>query len=255
MVNDAPLISVLTPHWNRPNHLRDFLEAMAEQDYPNFEVLVHDDGSDEPMATWAHDAFTALGPAAHVASYHMHERRRRPDDPEGHPGYPQWSKQYNKMFPSSKGDIVGILSSDWMPKPNFLSTVAENLVELGPGNMIFGDVPEQKATKIFIPPGSTSGRYRVKNSYCADTRNQNFIWREDWRPWDETFDLYGFGHAMPFWLGSLFTKGVHFWVSLDVHADENTHDNPEEFSDQIKASSSYYDMRCKELVVEITGAR
>jgi hypothetical protein len=253
MVKNAPLISVLTPIWNRPSHLCDFLQAMAKQNYLKFELLVHDDGSDEPYIEWINDAIDELGTAANLRMFFKHERRRKPDDPDGHPGYAQWAKMYNTMVRESRGDIVGILSSDWVPEPDFLSVIAKSLQELGLGNMVFGDVPEQLATKSFIPQGMTTGHYRVDNGYCADTRNQNFLWRKDWHMWDESFDDYGFGHAMPFWLGTMFMSGVHFWLSLDMRADENQHDNPPEFTDQILSSTPYFDKRARDLAAQVTG--
>jgi hypothetical protein len=214
---------------------------MGAQTYPRFEVFVYDDGSDEPMLTWVREAVAELGEAAHVVKFLEHERQRKPDDPDGHPGYPRWAKQYNTVFPQSRGQIVGILSSDWMPEPDFLSTVAGHLEHLGPGNMVFGDVPEQKVTKAFYPEGATSGLYPVYDFTAADTRNQNFLWRQDWQDWDETFDEFGFGHAMPYWNASVVKKGrCKLWVSLDMKARENMHDNPPEFIDQVNASARYY---------------
>ncbi len=45
-----PLVSVCLPTFNRPRLLAQALESLRSQDYPNFEVLLVDDGSDEPEA-------------------------------------------------------------------------------------------------------------------------------------------------------------------------------------------------------------
>jgi glycosyltransferase involved in cell wall biosynthesis len=45
-----PLISVCLTTYNRPHLLAQALESLRCQDYPNFEVLLVDDGSDEPDA-------------------------------------------------------------------------------------------------------------------------------------------------------------------------------------------------------------
>ncbi len=42
---EHPLISVCLTHFNRPELLKKTLESLERQDYPNFEVLVMDDGS------------------------------------------------------------------------------------------------------------------------------------------------------------------------------------------------------------------
>ena len=40
-----PLVSVCVSHWNRPHYLRQALASVEAQDYPNFEVVLVDDGS------------------------------------------------------------------------------------------------------------------------------------------------------------------------------------------------------------------
>ena len=46
----APLISVLVPARNEEANIRQCLESLQKQDYPNFEVLVLDDGSTDSTA-------------------------------------------------------------------------------------------------------------------------------------------------------------------------------------------------------------
>jgi chlorobactene glucosyltransferase len=43
----APLISVLIPARNEENNIRTCIESLQKQDYPNFEILVMDDNSDD----------------------------------------------------------------------------------------------------------------------------------------------------------------------------------------------------------------
>jgi glycosyltransferase involved in cell wall biosynthesis len=45
-----PRVSVCLPHFNRPHYLRQALASLAAQDYPDFEVIVVDDGSTLPEA-------------------------------------------------------------------------------------------------------------------------------------------------------------------------------------------------------------
>jgi glycosyltransferase involved in cell wall biosynthesis len=45
-----PLVSVCLTTFNRPHLLAQALESLRSQDYPNFEVLLVDDGSDQPEA-------------------------------------------------------------------------------------------------------------------------------------------------------------------------------------------------------------
>ncbi|MDL2272258.1 glycosyltransferase [Desulfovibrio sp. OttesenSCG-928-I05] len=48
--SDTPLISVCMAHYNYPRYLPWALDSLERQDYPNFEVIVTDDGSTDPQA-------------------------------------------------------------------------------------------------------------------------------------------------------------------------------------------------------------
>src|SRR5262249_59546510 len=47
---DQPLVSVCLSHYNRPMLLRQALDSLRVQDYPNYEVVLVDDASTEPAA-------------------------------------------------------------------------------------------------------------------------------------------------------------------------------------------------------------
>jgi len=47
---EKPLVSVCLAHYNRPHFLKQSLASLEAQDYPNFEVIVVDDGSTSPEA-------------------------------------------------------------------------------------------------------------------------------------------------------------------------------------------------------------
>jgi GT2 family glycosyltransferase len=52
-----PRVSVCVTHRNRPAYLGAALDSIRDQDYPAIEVILVDDGSDEPAAIAALDAF------------------------------------------------------------------------------------------------------------------------------------------------------------------------------------------------------
>lgn len=47
---DSPFISVILTHYNRPRFLRQAVDSLLAQDYGDFEVILADDGSDDPEA-------------------------------------------------------------------------------------------------------------------------------------------------------------------------------------------------------------
>ena len=50
LLDAAPLISVLIPYHNAAKYFNVCLAGLAEQTFRNFELVVHDDGSDQPLS-------------------------------------------------------------------------------------------------------------------------------------------------------------------------------------------------------------
>jgi glycosyltransferase involved in cell wall biosynthesis len=48
--DDAPLVSVVVPHFNQPELIWPTLQSIADQDYPNLEIVLVDDGSTDAAA-------------------------------------------------------------------------------------------------------------------------------------------------------------------------------------------------------------
>ncbi|HUB27277.1 MAG TPA: glycosyltransferase [Tepidisphaeraceae bacterium] len=63
--SERPLVSICICHFNRPKKLAQAIESIRRQDYPNFEVILVDDGSDQPDAlryiASLNDEFTSRG--------------------------------------------------------------------------------------------------------------------------------------------------------------------------------------------------
>jgi glycogen synthase len=57
MTEKLPTVSVIIPTYNRKDMLRDTLNSLAQQTYPNFEVIVVDDGSTDGTAEIVEEAF------------------------------------------------------------------------------------------------------------------------------------------------------------------------------------------------------
>ena len=117
--SDQPLVSIVTPTFNQADFLRDTLDSVLAQDYPNIEYLVIDDGST--------DATPEI-----LAEY---------------AGRVEWESQtnvgqtptINKGWERSRGDIITWLNSDDTFLPGAVSTAVNYLQEHPDVDIVFGD--------------------------------------------------------------------------------------------------------------------
>ena len=134
-----PRVSVCIAHFNRPEHLRQALESLRAQDYPNFEVIVVDDGSTLPAAVAYLDAlepeFAArgwrilrqenlyparrgtMGAACHRRIPAVHGRRQRGEAPRDLAVHPRGEPDRGRYPHLLHGDNSGGRSHSHQPDP------------------------------------------------------------------------------------------------------------------------------------------
>ena len=93
--------------YNRPDALDLVLSALTEQDYPSFEVIVADDGSDEATASLirAHP-LSQCRPLHHI--WHPNDGFRK-------------AEIHNQAILKATSEYVVFLDGDCVPRPNWLS--------------------------------------------------------------------------------------------------------------------------------------
>ncbi len=89
---DAPLVTVITPTYNRAAFLPETIDSVLRQDYPNIEYLVLDDGSSD-------DTAAVVGRYGDAVRYQRHDNMGE-------------TKTVNKGFALASGDIVCVVNSD-----------------------------------------------------------------------------------------------------------------------------------------------
>jgi len=114
-----PKISVVTPTFNSHHTLRDTLESVVRQNYPNYEQIVMDGGSTD-------------GTLAIVKEFPNVKWVSEKD--EGH------YHAMNKGVFSATGDIVNVLNSDDCYRPGALMAVGQAFVGHPDWDGLFGDV-------------------------------------------------------------------------------------------------------------------
>lgn len=116
-----PLISVVTPSYNQGPYIRETIESVLRQDYPNLEYWVIDGGStDETLAVIRE---YEADPRFHWIS----ERDRGQAD------------AVNKGWRRCRGELLGWLNSDDTYLPGALSVLASHLSDHPHDDLAFGD--------------------------------------------------------------------------------------------------------------------
>lgn len=106
--SDIPLVSVITPVYNGEAYLEGVIESVQEQDYPNLEHIVLDDGSTD-------------GTLEIIKAYDGKVRW------DSHENMGE-ARTVNKGFSMARGEIIGVVNSDDPLLPGAISTIVEHLL-------------------------------------------------------------------------------------------------------------------------------
>ncbi len=118
-MSEKPLVTIMTPVYNGAEYLDELIQSVLEQDYPNIEHLIIDDGSQDDGATVA------------VLKKYPHLR--------------WWSRenvgQYatmNEGLDAARGSIICFISADDIVAPSALSLVVQFLESYQKYDGVFG---------------------------------------------------------------------------------------------------------------------
>lgn len=133
-VTPSMMLSIITPCYNSSNYLRDALDSVLSQDYPDIEYIIIDGGSTD-------------GTLDIIREYADRDQRIRwisePDD--------GISDAFNKGIRMATGDIIGILNSDDRYAPGALEKVAEAVAAHPECDVFHGDMlRSQGDTPLFM---------------------------------------------------------------------------------------------------------
>lgn len=142
-----PLFSVIIPTYNRPQKLSECLSALSEMDYPNFEVVIVDDGSpinlDEIISIWRQKLTINL----------LKQTNQGP------------STARNLGVNHAKGKFLAFTDDDCIPAKNWLKQFAQQL-EKTPHALVGGSTVNGLTQNIY---SSTS---QMLVDYLYDYYNQ-----------------------------------------------------------------------------------
>ncbi len=146
----STFFSVIIPVYNRPIELAELLYCLTQQDYPNFEVVIIEDGSKIDSKEVVDSFKNKL-----AISYFVKEN--------GGQGFAR-----NYAFERAKGDFFVILDSDALIEPTYLTEVYKGIQEEqldlfgGPDREHVSFTPIQKAISYSMTSFFTTGGIRGK---------------------------------------------------------------------------------------------
>ena len=108
-----PLVSVIIPAYNHASYIDAAVQSVVEQDYPQIEIIVIDDGSTDGTAQAAEKALERGG-----RPYRM----TRQENAGAH-------ATINRGIQQAKGDYIAILNSDDRYLPGRLRMILDALIE------------------------------------------------------------------------------------------------------------------------------
>jgi len=107
-LSEQPKISIVTPVFNGADFLEQAIESVLNQDYPNIEYIVLDDGSTD-------NTQEILKKYSHRLKWHSHPNMGQ-------------SRTLNKGWEMSQGEVLGYLSSDDILFPSAISELVNELI-------------------------------------------------------------------------------------------------------------------------------
>lgn len=126
-VDEAPLVSFVIPVYNGEEYIADCLDSIFAQDYPNIEVIVVDDNSNDGTRAILQNEFHSVNLIA------------LPNENYGH------SRACNIGIESAKGEYIGLLDDDVELSENWISRCLDSIYNM--------DNVAAIATKIINPDG------------------------------------------------------------------------------------------------------
>jgi GT2 family glycosyltransferase len=112
MMEKAPKVSIIILNWNTKHFLEKFLSPLLQTDYPNFEVIVADNGSKDGSTDLIEEKFKNVKLVKFDKNY-------------------GFAGGYNRSFKFADGKYIVLLNSDVEVTPNWLNPII-NFMEENP---------------------------------------------------------------------------------------------------------------------------
>ncbi len=209
-MSNEPLISIITPSFNQAKFLRRTIESVLSQDYPCFEYIIIDGGSDDGSQHIIRDYEDRLAYWESV-----------PDKGQ--------TDAINKGFAKAKGKYLAWLNSDDTYQPGGISEAVAYLEEHPETGMVYGDCLfiDAQDREIGRFPAAQTDYKRLRQGYVHIPQQASFFRADLWHevgPLDPTFF---FAMDYDLWvriakLAQLVYLPGHTWACFRLHGDAKT---------------------------------
>ncbi len=204
MLEDKPLVSIITPSFNQARFLEETMLSVLNQDYPNLEYLVVDGGSQD-------GSLEIIQKYAHRLAWWVSEKDQGQTD------------AINKGFGRAKGEILAWLNSDDTYLPGAISQAVAYLQAHPEAGMVYGDANliDQQGIIIGKFPARQTDYKRLRQGFVHIPQQAAFFRADLWRqvcPLDP-----GFYFAMDYdlWVRIARLAPLHYhpqsWANFRLH--------------------------------------
>jgi glycosyltransferase involved in cell wall biosynthesis len=205
-----PLTSIVTPSFNQVQFLRQTIESVLTQDYPNIEYIVIDgnstDGSQEIIKEYEE----------HLAYWESIPDKGQTD-------------AINKGFAKASGKYLAWLNSDDVYQPGALSEAVSYLEGHPDVGMVYGDCTfiDTNGRTIGRFPAAQTNYERLRRGYVHIPQQASFFRRNLWEKVGPLDPSFYFAMDYDLWVrlareSSLVYMRGHVWASFRLHGEAKT---------------------------------
>jgi glycosyltransferase involved in cell wall biosynthesis len=202
-----PKYTIIIPYWNRERHLRRTLEALREQTFKDFEVVI--------VGQKVESEFRSV----------------EVKDPNNYsdPTSIRLGKILNAGFDNSRGEYIQFLQADLIIKRDYLEVLCRHAA---PGRLVCGKVLEEDG-RLGRPQKFRCDRKIARFDYADGL--DGCIHRRDFEPVSEEFEGIQ-SHLYVEWLERLWLKGIEFIYVPELRSIHQCHPLPPDSMEQCARS-------------------
>ena len=176
-------VSVILTSYNKPEYIKNAIETVLHQSYPNFELLIMDDNSDDKVKEFI-KSFNDPRIKTYFSDVTEEDRYKKT----------RYSVLINKALEMATGDYITYLTDDSWYYPNRLEVMVNQLNKNGTsicygGQNIFQDNKKKKKLELIEDrkPTEVTNDISFKADHCSVMHKKEvtdkYKWEEDPKAW------------------------------------------------------------------------